>query len=129
MYRTPQELVQIGIKDFPLFDPGTDFHYSNTNTVLLGLVLEQVTGKPLGELCTANGSSSRSASEAILAALRGHSMQDRSSELPRTPFLETVWKLKMVSISWSHESLQNGAKWRSFRRLAPSKYAPANPSS
>jgi CubicO group peptidase (beta-lactamase class C family) len=47
---TPQELVQIGIKDSPLFDPGTDFHYSNTNTVLLGLVLEQVTGKPLGEL-------------------------------------------------------------------------------
>jgi D-alanyl-D-alanine carboxypeptidase len=47
---TPQELVQIGIKDSPLFDPGTDFHYSNTNTVLLGLVLEQVTGEPLGEL-------------------------------------------------------------------------------
>lgn len=47
---TPQELVQVGIKDSPLFDPGTDFHYSNTNTVLLGLVLEQVTGKPIGEL-------------------------------------------------------------------------------
>jgi D-alanyl-D-alanine carboxypeptidase len=47
---TLDELVQIGIKNSPLFDPGTDFHYSNTNTVLLGLILEQVTAKPIGEL-------------------------------------------------------------------------------
>jgi D-alanyl-D-alanine carboxypeptidase len=46
----PEELVQIGIEDSPLFDPGTEFNYSNTNYVLLGLVLEQVTGKPIGEL-------------------------------------------------------------------------------
>src|SRR5215204_2779566 len=29
----PEELVQVGIKDSPLFDPGTQWHYSNTNTV------------------------------------------------------------------------------------------------
>ena len=46
----PEELVQIGIEDSPAFDPGTEFQYSNTNTVLLGLVLEQATGKPLGDL-------------------------------------------------------------------------------
>jgi D-alanyl-D-alanine carboxypeptidase len=46
----PEELVRIGIEDSPLFDPGTEFSYSNTNTVLLGLVLERVTGKPIGEL-------------------------------------------------------------------------------
>jgi D-alanyl-D-alanine carboxypeptidase len=46
----PEELAQIGIEDSPLFDPGTQFNYSNTNYVLLGLVLEQVTGKPIGEL-------------------------------------------------------------------------------
>jgi D-alanyl-D-alanine carboxypeptidase len=46
----PEELVQIGIKDSPLFDPGTEFNYSNTNYVLLGLVLEQVTGESIGEL-------------------------------------------------------------------------------
>jgi D-alanyl-D-alanine carboxypeptidase len=46
----PEELAQVGIKDSPLFDPGTEWHYSNTNTVLLGLVLEQVTGKPIGDL-------------------------------------------------------------------------------
>ena len=47
---TPEELVQIGIEDSPAFDPGTEFQYSNTNTVLLGLVLQQVTGEPIGEL-------------------------------------------------------------------------------
>ena len=46
----PEELAQIGIKDSPLFDPGTEWFYSNTNYVLLGLVLEQVTGKPVGDL-------------------------------------------------------------------------------
>lgn len=46
----PEELVEIGIKDSPLFDPGTQFNYSNTNYVLLGLVLEQVTGKSMAEL-------------------------------------------------------------------------------
>ena len=46
----PEELVKIGIEESPLFEPGTQFDYSNTNYVLLGLVLEQVTGKPIGEL-------------------------------------------------------------------------------
>src|SRR3954469_5482814 len=46
----PEELAKIGIEYSPLFDPGTQFDYSNTNYVLLGLVLEQVTGKPIREL-------------------------------------------------------------------------------
>jgi D-alanyl-D-alanine carboxypeptidase len=46
----PEEVVQFGIEDSPAFDPGTEFQYSNTNTVLLGIVLQQVTGKPIGDL-------------------------------------------------------------------------------
>jgi D-alanyl-D-alanine carboxypeptidase len=46
----PKELARIGIKDSPLFEPGTEWFYSNTNYVLLGLVLEQVTDKPIGKL-------------------------------------------------------------------------------
>jgi D-alanyl-D-alanine carboxypeptidase len=46
----PRELARIGIKDSPVFDPGKGWQYSNTNYVLLGLVLEQVTGKPIGKL-------------------------------------------------------------------------------
>ncbi len=47
---TPEELLQFAIDDSPAFDPGTEFQYSNTNTVLLGLVLEQVSGRPIGDL-------------------------------------------------------------------------------
>ena len=46
----PEELAQIGIKESPLFDPGTEWFYSNTNYVLLGLVLEKVSGKPIDQL-------------------------------------------------------------------------------
>ena len=32
------------------FDPGSDFHYSNTNTILIGKIVEQLTGKTLKTL-------------------------------------------------------------------------------
>ncbi|MCD9625716.1 serine hydrolase domain-containing protein [Rhabdothermincola salaria] len=46
----PEELVEIGLAASPIFDPGEQFNYSNTNTVLLGLVVEQVTGQDIGEV-------------------------------------------------------------------------------
>ena len=44
---TPRELVDVGIKHAPDFPPGQGWHYSNTNYVLLGMILEQVTGKKI----------------------------------------------------------------------------------
>jgi len=46
----PEDLARFGIEESPLFDPGSGWFYSNTNYVLLGLVLQQVTGKPIGRL-------------------------------------------------------------------------------
>ena len=46
---TPDQLLQVGIAASPLFSPGTQFDYSNTNTILLGMVIEKVTGKPVAE--------------------------------------------------------------------------------
>ena len=46
---TPDELLKVGIAASPLFSPGTQFDYSNTNTILLGMVIEKVTGKPVAE--------------------------------------------------------------------------------
>ncbi|MEF2979128.1 serine hydrolase domain-containing protein [Subtercola sp. YIM 133946] len=43
---SPDELLAIGLALPPLFEPGTSFNYSNTNTVLLGKVIEKVTGQP-----------------------------------------------------------------------------------
>jgi D-alanyl-D-alanine carboxypeptidase len=45
----PLELAAFGVKHAPYFAPGTDYHYSNTNYILLGLVVEAIDGKPLAQ--------------------------------------------------------------------------------
>src|SRR4030095_7494548 len=47
---TPAEVLSIAFKQPPYFAPGTDFHYSNTNYALLGLIAEKIDGKPLAQL-------------------------------------------------------------------------------
>jgi D-alanyl-D-alanine carboxypeptidase len=46
---TPLELAALGLKHAPYFAPGDNYHYSNTNYILLGLVVETVDRKPLAE--------------------------------------------------------------------------------
>ena len=45
----PRELVAIATGHKPLFAPGTQFSYSNTNYILAGLLVERVTGQPLAD--------------------------------------------------------------------------------
>ncbi|MGL5407099.1 MAG: serine hydrolase domain-containing protein [Propionibacteriaceae bacterium] len=47
---TPEELVSQLKGQQPLFDPGQYMYYSNSNTVLLGIVIEKVTGKKLANV-------------------------------------------------------------------------------
>ncbi|MGY0237056.1 serine hydrolase domain-containing protein [Longispora urticae] len=42
-----EELLAIAFGKQPYFAPGAGFHYSNTNTILLGLIIEKLTGRPL----------------------------------------------------------------------------------
>ncbi|WP_345592160.1 serine hydrolase domain-containing protein [Streptomyces marokkonensis] len=46
---TPRELVEIATAHEPDFAPGTDWNYSNTNYILAGMVIEEVTGRPYGD--------------------------------------------------------------------------------
>jgi D-alanyl-D-alanine carboxypeptidase len=46
---TPRELVSVAVAHPPNFAPGANWSYSNTGYVLLGLVVEAVTGKPFGQ--------------------------------------------------------------------------------
>lgn len=47
---TPQSLVDV-VKDEPLHsEPGSTFEYSNSNTILIGLAIERISGKPLAEV-------------------------------------------------------------------------------
>ncbi len=47
---TPEELVAIGAKHPLLYQPGTNWNYSHTNYVILGLALEKITGRPMAAL-------------------------------------------------------------------------------
>lgn len=44
----PEELVAIGLSHPPTFAPGTGWAYSNTGYIVLGLIVEAVTGNDLG---------------------------------------------------------------------------------
>jgi D-alanyl-D-alanine carboxypeptidase len=46
----PRELLALGLSRPVYFPPGEGFHYSNTNTVLLGLIAEKVAGTPLRQI-------------------------------------------------------------------------------
>jgi D-alanyl-D-alanine carboxypeptidase len=46
---TPQELVDAAFAQPMEFPPGTQYKYSNTNTVLLGMVITKVTGLSVGD--------------------------------------------------------------------------------
>jgi D-alanyl-D-alanine carboxypeptidase len=45
----PDELVALGLAEKVDFPPGSDWHYSNTNTVLAGMVIERHDNRPLEE--------------------------------------------------------------------------------
>jgi D-alanyl-D-alanine carboxypeptidase len=47
---TPQELLDISFAQPADFSPGSNWHYSNTNYILLGLIMEQLTGQSTAEV-------------------------------------------------------------------------------
>ncbi len=47
---TPEQLLGLAFANPPYFPPGGGYHYSNTNTVLLGLIAEQLDGKPIAQI-------------------------------------------------------------------------------
>ncbi|MEQ1956434.1 serine hydrolase domain-containing protein [Mesorhizobium sp. CN2-181] len=49
----PDELVEIGLKQPAVCEPGACWSYAHTNFVILGAVLEKATGQPLRELIRA----------------------------------------------------------------------------
>lgn len=46
---TPEQLINIGTTAPPMFSPGTNWGYCHTNYVILGRVLEKITGMPLAQ--------------------------------------------------------------------------------
>jgi D-alanyl-D-alanine carboxypeptidase len=44
---SPEELIEVGLSRPPYFAPDQGYHYSNTNTALLGTIVEKLTGESL----------------------------------------------------------------------------------
>ncbi|WP_329084745.1 serine hydrolase domain-containing protein [Streptosporangium sp. NBC_01469] len=51
-YWKPQEILDLALKQKALFKPGKGWSYSNTNYVLAGMLVEKVTGRPIGQEIT-----------------------------------------------------------------------------
>ena len=51
---TPRELLALAFAEPPIFPPGQGWRYSNTNYVVLGLLIEKVSGQALSDYLTAN---------------------------------------------------------------------------
>jgi D-alanyl-D-alanine carboxypeptidase len=51
-YFEPRQLLDAALTKPPLFAPGAGWSYSNTNYVLAGLLIQEVTGRPVGEEIT-----------------------------------------------------------------------------
>ena len=49
----PEEMVELVAGEQPLFEPGSDFSYSNTNYIILGILIEEVTERPYHEVVRA----------------------------------------------------------------------------
>ncbi|WP_405725694.1 beta-lactamase family protein [Streptomyces sp. NBC_00028] len=71
---TPREVLAYGFKHKNTFAPGAKFEYSNTNLVLLGLVVEKVSGRSLTDFLD----------ERVLRPARlHHTLLPRDFEFPR----------------------------------------------
>ncbi len=63
---THEELIDIARTHDAYFEPGTEFHYSNTNYILLEMIVERITGRPFGELLQERILAPLSLSETVL---------------------------------------------------------------
>ncbi|MFI5805832.1 serine hydrolase domain-containing protein [Streptomyces sp. NPDC051561] len=51
-YRDPRSLLDLALRQKAAFPPGKGWQYTNTDYVVAGLLVEQVTGRPVGEEIT-----------------------------------------------------------------------------
>lgn len=64
----PEELLAVAFEHEPVFAPGAEYQYCNTNTVLLGRVAEQIENAPLAELISDRVLDPAGASRSLLPA-------------------------------------------------------------
>ena len=101
---TPQQLVDLAAAHAPYFAAGTDFHYSNTNYVLLGMILEKATSMKVGAALRARRSAPAKLSATFL---------DGEDPVDENRLARGFWNAKDVTLS-IHPSARGprGRWWR-----------------
>jgi CubicO group peptidase (beta-lactamase class C family) len=56
---TTLEKLALGVNEPLWYEPGTNWNYAHTNYVILGLIMERATGRPLGQLLRAGAGAAR----------------------------------------------------------------------
>ena len=78
----PEELVAMGLAEEPYFPPGDGYHYSNTNTVLLGMIIEQITGNSASDEFRSRIFEPLGLEETLLPALDDPSIPNHTRRVP-----------------------------------------------
>lgn len=91
---TPAELLAIAFAHPPNFSPDADYEYSNTNYVLLGLIIEKIEGKRLAEamqdrLFGPLGLQHTELPPSNVNAIPHRTPTDTCAAVPRSPSLES----------------------------------------
>jgi len=112
---SPQEIVEVSLAHKPYNQPGKGAHYSNTNYKLLGMIVEEVTGKDLGVVIEEKIIDRLGLSNTVFATqpemrgdhLHGYAvLESGPMDVTTEPFIWILWASgNMVS------NLQDQKKW------------------
>lgn len=130
---TPEELIHIGVSKPMQFAPGTNWGYSHTNYVILGLVLQKIAGEPLADAIRKNvldPMGLRQTSASTLPVIPEPVLHAYSSERraalgikPNVPFFEetTFWNPSWTTVEGAVEVTDISDLCRSIEAAASGK--------
>jgi len=92
----------MGVQRKPLFAPGTAWAYSNTNYITLGLILQKVTNRPVGELVEQRISQPRGLTHTDLGGGTGfRGTRTRTDTPTRRPTRDRSWTGWSTRPAWT----------------------------
>jgi D-alanyl-D-alanine carboxypeptidase len=112
---SPRELVAAATAHPPLFAPGAAFSYSNTNYIVVGLIVEAVTGEPIGKTLRRRIFDPLGLRSTTFApgAIQGHAAHGYVVSAPPLPFppgtIVDMTALVSPSVAWAAAQIASNA--------------------
>jgi D-alanyl-D-alanine carboxypeptidase len=93
---TPEELLAIAFKHPPLFAPGEEYDYCNTNYVLLGLIAEKLEGAKLAQIFQDRLFGPLGMKHTLLPAGTSNTIPKRTRMAICTAAPHTPWRMRLI---------------------------------